>query len=1248
MNQLKIIQHNIHSLTNTKKILLENYSKKEKIDIIMLSETWFKEDKTPKLPNFNCTYKNRQDGYGGVAIFVNKNVQYEEFKLFNLEVIEAIAIKTIQLNKNMVIISIYIPPNANQKSVKEELLILMDQINKIKEDTILAGDFNAHNQIWGDNKTCRRGKDLEEVVEATNLINLNNDESTLVTKSDINSVIDLTFISNSMMANTDWRITNENLGSDHRLIQMEVGNQITPLLQKSRIKIDTLKFQHFVLMENPDTINDLDDFMEVMNQAIQQSTIGNNNLKEIQRHPKSWWTEEMTKLNTEKKEALADFHKTKRTHFSKFYDPNISFNNNEERKLWETKKRLSTMNEKFLKFKKIEAEQREMIKHNKTKNWEKFCSNINPQTPSAVIWKSINKIQNKGKSSANFIRSNPEMGEEFMKKNFEESSNTTENHNIQSERTGYEDYHYDRPITIEEFEQTLNSKKNTAPGIDGISYEMIKLLPVGMIKKLVKILNRLWSQNKIPTEWKNIDIIPIQKPSKDPNDANSYRPISLIPVIAKIFNSILKDRLVEYITVREILPDCTYGFRKGRSTINCLNLLNSMINEAIKEKKYCTTVFLDISKAYDDVNLEKLCIIMDSYSIPPMITNWIVNFFSNRKVNMTTSSGILQKEVKNGIPQGSTLSPTIFNLYTADMHKLNTNNVRIIQYADDIVIVGWNHCEEECYEEIQSTIDQLTSLLETRNLKINTEKTVTMKIKPIRNSLPIRLTVNDIIIPEVNAHKFLGIYLDNQLNFRNHINKTKIECKKRTDIMKFLSNKHIGAHPSCLLNMYKGLIRSKLDYGSTLYGNATKTLLNSMETIQLTGIKIAMGMLKNTPSQAVLAESGEMPLGMRRSWLAQKESIKIWSQAHPSKKYINNLPLLNNNQFNLKNLTFTEKESKSIITILRQIEKPTQYPKTTKPNNLKIHENLILNGKPVKLKDFNQDELYKIYKEIQSTKFPGYQKIFTDGSKMESGVGFGVFMEDNNIQIKDKINDNSTILMAELKAIQRAINLAVEYNLKYSLILTDSQSSCKLLMGKKTTKTVEEIFDVIKANDKMEFNIQWIPGHCKIQGNEMADKLAKEATENNNSKLTKITTTEAELICKREIWRTWNMNYKEISQVKGIMHGKIQENIQKKPWFNGLQLTRNEIVILNRLRTNSGMSKTQKFKFKLIDNDLCDTCKVREDITHSIWVCTKFEKERREVKELKDMTNLEHLLKKVDQGIYKKIAKLIKKIAPDY
>lgn len=562
-------------------------------------------------------------------------------------------------------------------------------------------------------------------------------------------------------------------------------------------------------------------------------------------------------------------------------------------------------------------------------------------------------------------------------------------------------------------------------------------------------------------------------------------------------------------------------------------------------------------------------------------------------------------------------------------------------------MVGSNLCQYEGLEEIQHTLDQLVSILKDRNMKINTEKTAAMNIKS-KNATALNLKINDKIIPEVKTHKFLGMHLDNQLNYKNHIEKTKIECKNRTDIMKYLSNKHIGAHPSSLLNMYKGVIRSKLDYGSTIYGIASKAQLRTLDTIHLSGIKIALGLLKNTPSHAVLAESGELPLDLRRSWLAQKESIKMWSQSQSSKKYINNSVHFYNNQFNHKNLTFREKEANSIITTLRQLESPPSYPNNKKPENLKIHENIILNGRATKLKDYDTADLYKIYKETISTNFPGYQKIFTDGSKMESGVGFSVYVEDNNLQIKEKINDNTTILMAELKAIQRAVELAVEQKMMFTLILTDSQSSCRFLLGKKVNRTVDEIFEIVKKNEKMNINIQWIPGHSKIEGNEIADTLAKEATQMDLSLRSKITKKEAELLCKNKIWNTWNSIYKELSVSKGIIHGKIQKNVQKNPWFHGLQLSRNEIVILNRIRTNSGMTKHQKYKFKLEVTELCDNCMVKEDLAHILWTCKKYEKERNKIRILKKLTNLPQLLKNVDQGIYKEIAKFIKNTIPDF
>lgn len=161
-------------------------------------------------------------------------------------------------------------------------------------------------------------------------------------------------------------------------------------------------------------------------------------------------------------------------------------------------------------------------------------------------------------------------------------------------------------------------------------------------------------------------------------------------VIAKIFNTIIKNRLTEWTNNENILPELSFGFRKNISTANCINYVCSEIRSHKEKKKKVIPVFMDISRAYDTINLQKLCDTLDKLKSPASLTNWIVEFFNNRTVHLVRFDGNISKTISKGIPQGSALSPTIFNIYTTKLHRNVTENTCLIQYADDLVIIGWN------------------------------------------------------------------------------------------------------------------------------------------------------------------------------------------------------------------------------------------------------------------------------------------------------------------------------------------------------------------------------------------------------------------------------------------------------------------------------------------------------------------------------------------------------------------------------
>jgi hypothetical protein len=145
----------------------------------------------------------------------------------------------------------------------------------------------------------------------------------------------------------------------------------------------------------------------------------------------------------------------------------------------------------------------------------------------------------------------------------------------------------------------LPGKKS--PGFDLITAEVIKNLPKKSILFLTQIYNAMLRLSYFPILWKYSTIILILKPKKPPDSPASYRPISLLPILSKLFEKLLLKRILPIVDTANILPNSQFSFRNSHSTVHQVHRLVDNISYALEEKLYCTGAFLDVSQAFDRV-----------------------------------------------------------------------------------------------------------------------------------------------------------------------------------------------------------------------------------------------------------------------------------------------------------------------------------------------------------------------------------------------------------------------------------------------------------------------------------------------------------------------------------------------------------------------------------------------------------------------------------------------------------------------
>jgi hypothetical protein len=153
-----------------------------------------------------------------------------------------------------------------------------------------------------------------------------------------------------------------------------------------------------------------------------------------------------------------------------------------------------------------------------------------------------------------------------------------------------------------EVQTTINNlKPKSSPGYDLITGKILQELPPTGIKYLTQIFNTAMLTGYFPAQWKVVKIILHLNLANPPNEPMSYRPISLLPILSKVYEKLLLHRLFQIIEKRRLLPDHQFGFHQQHSTIHQTHRIVHKINKALETKQYCFTAFLDISQAFNRV-----------------------------------------------------------------------------------------------------------------------------------------------------------------------------------------------------------------------------------------------------------------------------------------------------------------------------------------------------------------------------------------------------------------------------------------------------------------------------------------------------------------------------------------------------------------------------------------------------------------------------------------------------------------------
>ena len=825
-SKLNILHLNIRSAnSNLDEFLVLLDTIKIKFSIIILSETWIKDSSNHiNIPGYVSYHSIRQGNRrgGGVSIFIANNIDSVELpSLFvNNDVFDSAGIRATIGKEIINIIGVYRPPRSSDGAQT------IDRFNSMFPDLLQTLAPNENNFIVGDfnvdllnEEPSNSEMDFKEIFAShfyLPLINVPTRES-----NETNTCIDNIFFnkldptySGSLSCNI----------SDHHAIFSTIplndysGNETVEFSFRCHSTQNIINFRQeleknlsFFNLYNDFSINErLKILMDIIQNTYEKNCPIKRKILSLKRIRSPWITSSL-RIAIDEKHRLLKLVKSNPLLSEQFK----LFCSNLKKVILDTKKMYYCD-----KFENISGNIKStwkvinsLIKPNKNKNSLKLVIDGVLTDDPATLANSFND---------HFVSVAPILASKIPEVDTDPTYFVNRNSNS---------FIY-FPCTGDEIEIIIRSLNNKKGSLGEIPVSMLKKISDLVSPILCVLFNLSVSTSMFPEILKIAKIVPIYK-SGTKTDKNNYRPIALLPTISKVFEKLIHKRVTSFLNKFDLLYSDQYGFQSKKATTDAILKFTDKCYDALNSKKALISVYIDFSKAFDTVDHTILLKKLESYGFRGSIHGWFQSYLSSRQqyVEIKGMKSILKPNLC-GVPQGSVLGPLLFLIYINDMNRCSQLN--IINFADDSTAYLTHDDVNSAIPLINLELESLDSWVCANKLSLNTSKTAYTIFTNQRLSDVPSVIIRNTEIIACHKQKFLGIILDNKLNFKDHIDKISNKVKSANGILWKLSQ---FVPSQVLTKIYYSLVYPFLIYGVEIWGNSSQVGLSRLNRLVQTAQK---------------------------------------------------------------------------------------------------------------------------------------------------------------------------------------------------------------------------------------------------------------------------------------------------------------------------------------------------------------------------------------------------------------------------
>lgn len=816
---LPIAHINIRGITN-KIDELKHHIHNHHLGIIHVTETFLSntiDSSLISIPDYKLVRRDRLDRHGGgVLTFIHSSINFSLLPELENLLPESLSIKITQTSaKPFITTVIYRPPNSTTVWSDK----FSDYITKCKdicEEIIITGDFNINL-----NNTNRKWSDLLGQLGLLQLIN----QPTRV-QANSQSLIDHVYVTKACNIASSGTL---NIGlSDHDMIYASRKLGTKSAVPKQRTKLTYLDWKSFSTVAFQNTINDTNwDEIYLANNAESMlsrftsklQTIIAAHLKCKSRFVRSKilppWLDNEIRQNIAKRDRFKQLGRWDDYKQQRNYTTNLI----------KKKKRKYVSNI-------ISESDNKQTKHLWTvlRNSQKTCILPDPDLFSTTDHPDKpNNIALADAINSHFINITSTLVSVCPS-----VPNTTEPNPTKALNTT----HMLNKVPLISRDEVIllfkDIKLNKATGIDKLSVRILRLALPFIINPITDILNRSITETTFPSQWKTAIVTPIHK-GGDSNILSNYRPISVLPILSKIYEKHMLKSLVNHLDKHNIISDSQSGFRKQHSCTTTLHGLYSAWIDRLHQKHTLVLLFLDFQKAFDTVNHHILYNKLERIGITGSFLKTIQSYLTNRRqcVKIHNDCSDLLP-VTSGVPQGSILSPTLFQIYINDLLSLPLHSTAHA-YADDTSFFISGNDPAQLQAHLDHDISLIQDWCTANAMSLNIKKSHYLMINaPKTCSLTIK--IHNYHLQRKTTSTLLGYSINDSLNWGDHIR--HIQNKISSNLRLFYNIRHLMNFPVAK-QFYYNFIHSYLIYGVHLYYPlSTATHTNPLFLLQKKALRL--------------------------------------------------------------------------------------------------------------------------------------------------------------------------------------------------------------------------------------------------------------------------------------------------------------------------------------------------------------------------------------------------------------------------